>query len=396
MILGLFSSAYASDRSIYKRDYGTEKKIALVIGNSEYSNFKSLKNSLNDAKDIKSVLETQGFEVLSLYNGSLIEIESIIQKFENKLKQGGVGFFYYAGHGLEVNGQNYLVPSSANISAQNEVKYKSYPVGMLIAKMQDSHNRLNILVLDACRDNPFGDGRSIGGEGLAPINNAEGMYIAFATAPKKKASDGDGRNGLFTKYLLSNIQKENLKLDEVFSQTRASVYKESDKKQLPWTSSSVIGDFYFSLSSSSDTTPKTNEKITTDIPKPQNHDREIKKFFYDLIESVNNRDTRKMMMSFDKRVSYYGKSFSSKEVERDKVSYMNKWNDLNYKIVDIDISNTDEESIKRVDIVMDFDMENSKKRVYGQSSSKYKIDIDKMKIIYEKSKVLDSTKYNKR
>ena len=248
IILGLFSSAYASDRSIYKRDYGTEQKVALVIGNKNYTHFKTLKNPIYDARDMRDVLKSKGFKVLYLEDANLEDMEKKVNEFENKLKSGGVGFFYYAGHGLEVKGKNYLIPSPAKISKENEVKYRSLSVDMVIDKMQDSQNRLNIIVLDACRDNPFGDGRSIGGEGLATINNARGMYIAFATSPKKKASDGDGRNGLFTKHLLVNIQKNNLNLDEVFKYTRTSVYKESYKTQLPWTSSSVIGDFYFSLS----------------------------------------------------------------------------------------------------------------------------------------------------
>ena len=266
LILGLFSSIYASDRTIYKRDYGAEQKIALVIGNKNYKYFKTLKNPLYDARDMRDVLKSKGFKVLYLEDANLEEMEKKVNEFENKLKSGGVGFFYYAGHGLEVKGQNYLVPSPAKISKENEVKYRSLSVDMVIDKMQDSQNRLNIIVLDACRDNPFGDGRSIGGEGLASINNARGMYIAFATSPKKKASDGDGRNGLFTKHLLANIQKDNLNLDEVFKYTRTSVYKESYKTQLPWTSSSVIGDFYFSLSDTL-TTPKPIPKLHKDIVK---------------------------------------------------------------------------------------------------------------------------------
>lgn len=266
LILGLFSSAYASDRSIYKRDYGTEQKVALVIGNKNYTHFKTLKNPIYDARDMRDVLKSKGFKVLYLEDANLEDMEKKVNEFENKLKSGGVGFFYYAGHGLEVKGKNYLIPSPAKISKENEVKYRSLSVDMVIDKMQDSQNRLNIIVLDACRDNPFGDGRSIGGEGLATINNARGMYIAFATSPKKKASDGDGRNGLFTKHLLVNIQKNNLNLDEVFKYTRTSVYKESYKTQLPWTSSSVIGDFYFSLSDSI-IIPKPTPKLHKDIVK---------------------------------------------------------------------------------------------------------------------------------
>jgi len=255
LLLTLYIKADDS-RAIYRKKYNNENKVALIIGNSSYKNFTNLKNTINDANDMRDVLETKGFDVLYLKDGDLRSMKKIVRKFSRKLSSGGIGFFYYAGHGLEVDGRNYLVPIGADIKAEDEVEFESLSVDLVIKKMENSKNRLNIIVLDACRNNPFGRG---GGGGLAQINNAKGMYIAFATAPGDVASDGGGgRNGLFTKYLVENINKNNLTLNEVFKKTRVSVYRESDEKQLPWTSSSVIGDFYFWID-------KTNEikKIDT-------------------------------------------------------------------------------------------------------------------------------------
>ena len=253
----LSTQIYALDRAIYNKRYSNENKIALVLGNSDYSHFSKLKNTLNDARDMRDILTKQGFDVLYLENGTLREMKKKVRAFAQKLKSGGVGLFYYTGHGMEVEGKNYLIPIGAQLPAKDEVEYESLAVNMLIDKMKNSHNRLNIVVLDACRVNPF----DRGGGGLAQINNAKGMYIAFATAPGEVASDGSGRNGLFTKHLIKAIQKPNLDLEEVFKQTRIGVYNESNEKQSPWSSSNIMGDFYFLLSQNSE--PQANPNITT-------------------------------------------------------------------------------------------------------------------------------------
>jgi uncharacterized protein (TIGR02145 family) len=243
LILPIILFSNISERAIYVKKYDKESKTALVIGNADYKHFSKLKNSANDAKDIKDLLSSRGFKVHYLKDSSLKEMEKTLRKFAHDLRKGGVGMVYYAGHGIEVDGQNYLLPVDANIPNKNEVKYESLSVNMIIDKMEDAKNRLNILVLDACRNDPFS--RS-GSGGLAPINNATGMYVAYSTAPGKVASDGSGKNGLFTKHLINEIQKVQ-PLEKVFKNTRTSVYKESKGNQLPWTSSSVMGEFYFTI-----------------------------------------------------------------------------------------------------------------------------------------------------
>lgn len=253
ILLFFISNLTAQDsRAIYIKKFSNENKTALIIGNSDYTGFSKLKNSLNDAYDMKATLEQKGFKIHFLQNANLRQTERKIKEFVEDLKDGGVGMVFYAGHGLEVDGRNYLIPVDAKIEDKSEVKYEAYAVNQLIDKMEDAKNRLNILVLDACRNDPFS--RSTGG-GLAPLNNAKGMYVAYATAPGKVASDGSGKNGLFTKHLLNEIKKPQ-SLEQLFKNTRQAVFKESNAKQLPWTSSSVMGDFYF-------TVPSSFEKLTT-------------------------------------------------------------------------------------------------------------------------------------
>ncbi len=294
ILFTLFTEA-SNDRAIYRKQHANENKVALVIGNANYNNFSPLKNTLNDAEDIQNILKEKGFDVLYLKDGDLRSMKKIVRKFAHKLKNGGVGFFYYAGHGVEVNGQNYLIPVNADIPDKTEVEFETLPVNLVIKKMEDSHNRLNIIVLDACRNDPFSSSRALGGGGLAQINNAKGMYIAFATAPGETASDGvNGRNGLFTKHLIDNIKKNGLTLNEVFKQTRISVYNESHEKQLPWTSSSVIGNFYFQLDDTANTSDPIQSSNNSDKENNKNADyAELKQLLKEFMQEKKEDEKKR-------------------------------------------------------------------------------------------------------
>jgi len=225
-----------------------EQRTALVIGNSKYKH-KYLKNTVNDAQAIKTFLEDRGFEVMFSTNSNKVQMEKAIKKFGKKIKKGGVGLFYYAGHGAEVEGKNYLIPLDAKIESEDDIGYYSVGLDLIIRKLDIANNRLNIVILDACRNNPFERSFSRSGSGgLSAMQDANGMYIAYATSPKATASDGDGKNGLFTEILLNNMSKTD-ELDRVFKNTRREVKEKTNGKQRPWTSSSVDGDFYFTLPS---------------------------------------------------------------------------------------------------------------------------------------------------
>jgi len=223
-----------------------QKRTALVIGNSSYQTAGTLRNPVNDANDMAQALQQLGFEVILLKDANLRQMGDAIDEFNLKLRQGGVGVFYYAGHGVQVEGENYLIPIDAQLMRQQDVRYEALPVGKVLGAMEDAANNLNIVILDACRDNPLPRRwqRSTAG-GLAPIQAVKGSYIAYATAPGEVAADGTGRNGIFTSHLLQHIKTPNLPLEEMFKRVRQGVAKDTNNQQIPWDSSSLIGDFSF-------------------------------------------------------------------------------------------------------------------------------------------------------
>ncbi len=227
------------------RQFSGQKRFALVIGNSDYT-IGILANPVNDAYAMAMALEKLGFDVsLRLEVKTKDEMKRAIREFGEKLKQGGVGLFYFAGHGLQVDGFNYLIPIHAQINTEEEVEYESVDVGFVLAQMEAAQNQMNIVILDACRNNPYARSFRSTIRGLASISAPTGSLIAYSTAPGATASDGIGKNGLYTGELLKQIQLEGLKIEEVFKNVRANVLAKSGGKQVPWESSSLIGDFYF-------------------------------------------------------------------------------------------------------------------------------------------------------
>ncbi len=219
---------------------------ALVIGNSAYASAGVLRNPVNDAKAISNTLEQLGFKVTTVTDADQREMEQSIRNFGKQLRDyNGVGLFYYAGHGMQFDGENYLLPVDINPSTETDVRYDAVPLGKMLGQMQNAGNRMNLVILDACRNNPFARSFRTFNPGLAQVIAPEGTFISFATAPGKVAADGDGRNGLFTSKLLRHLKTPGLKLEEVFKRTAADVYRESNKKQVPWVQYAVIGDFYF-------------------------------------------------------------------------------------------------------------------------------------------------------
>ncbi len=221
-----------------------ERRLALVIGNGAYSD-SPLRNPVNDAHDMAQALRDLGFEVIYGENLLRNEMKSRIQEFGDKLRNSSVGLFYYAGHGVQVKGRNYLIPVDSKITKETEVEYESVDLGFALAQMEDAHNRLNIVILDACRNNPFARSYRSVNSGLASIDAPGGTLIAYATAPGSVASDGEGRNGLYTLELLSFMRSPGAKIEEVFKRVRIAVQSKTAGKQIPWESSSLTGDFYF-------------------------------------------------------------------------------------------------------------------------------------------------------
>jgi len=247
LILALFTVPTNGDRrisvtSIY--DHSSEKRYALVIGNGKYE-YAPLRNCENDAIKMANVLGNLNFEVhLELNQGQKAMMHSI-DNFGEELKGGGVGLFYYSGHGMQVKGENFLIPIRASIKVEQDVEYDAVKVGRILAKMDAAQNSLNIVILDACRNNPFVRGFRSGQKGLAIMNAPSGTIIAYATAPGGTASDGFENNGLYTSILLHYMNHPGLKIEDLFKRVRIEVKKDTNEDQIPWESSSLVGDFYF-------------------------------------------------------------------------------------------------------------------------------------------------------
>lgn len=224
----------------------TERRVALVIGNSAYKD-SPLLNPVNDAKAMAQTLRSLRFEVLYGENLSQNDMKRNIRAFGEKIRNGGVGLFYYAGHGIQIRGINYLIPVGATIVSEEEVEYESVDVGLVLAQMAAARNQLNIVILDACRNNPFARSFRSAEKGLASIDAPSGTLLAYATAPGSVASDGEGANGLYTQELLKNMRLPGASIEKVFKQVRIGVQDKTQGKQVPWESSSLVGDFYFSV-----------------------------------------------------------------------------------------------------------------------------------------------------
>lgn len=223
----------------------TEPRLALIIGNATYKS-SPLSNPVNDARLMDKVLKEAGFTTIKAENASIRDMRRLVRDFGDKLKaSGGVGLFYYAGHGVQVRGENFLVSTDSDIRNEDEVADDSVNVSVILDKMQSAGNRMNLIILDACRDNPFANKSRSAAAGLATINAPSGSLVAYATAPGSVASDGKGQNGLYTEYLAKAIQQPGLAVEEVFKQVRTAVRVGSNNRQTPWENTALEGQFYF-------------------------------------------------------------------------------------------------------------------------------------------------------
>jgi hypothetical protein len=220
-------------------------RIALVIGNSAYVGA-PLVNPANDARAMSETLSGLGFRVIELRDAQRAQMADAIGLVRDSLQgKQGIGMLYYAGHGLQLDWQNYMVPVDARMSKAADVPDQAVNINRVIDAFKSAGNRMNILVLDACRDNPFAGTAS--GKGLAQLDAPPGTFLAYATAPGNVAEDGDakGGNGLYTQYLLEELKKPTSKIEDVFKRVRFNVRQKSQGRQIPWESTSLEDDFFF-------------------------------------------------------------------------------------------------------------------------------------------------------
>jgi formylglycine-generating enzyme required for sulfatase activity len=224
-----------------------ETRIALVIGNSSYASG-PLPNPANDAQMMADTLSKLGFDVIARRNADQNTMKRAIQEFGSRLEKGGpsaVGLFYYAGHGVQLNGRNYLIPTTAQIDREGDVEIEAVSADWVIEQMRYARNRLNIVILDACRNNPFTRSMRSVDHGLATMDAPAGILIAYSTAPGAVAMDGNGRDSPYTEALSQAMRDLHEPVEQVFKHVRVGVMSATANKQVPWESSSLTGDFYF-------------------------------------------------------------------------------------------------------------------------------------------------------
>ena len=227
-----------------------EKRVALVVGNSHYRSLGTLANPSNDAKLLASTLRSVGFTLIG--EGAQLDLdkrgfERVVESFGGELSAGDVAVFFYAGHGVQVRGNNYLVPVDASPADETDVAKQLFDINLVLREMERSRTRLNVLILDACRDNPFGGvGMRAASSGLAEMRAPEGTLISFATQPGNVALDGEGGDSPFSKALAVTMRQRGLELFQTFNKVGKAVLRETKGKQQPWISTSPIaGSFYF-------------------------------------------------------------------------------------------------------------------------------------------------------
>jgi hypothetical protein len=282
------------------RTNATEQRLALVIGNSGYKE-SPLANPVNDARDMAAALRACGFEVLTGEDRNQRQMKELIRQFGQRLRQGGVGLFFFAGHGIQASGRNYLIPLGAEINAAAEIEYEAVEMGFVLAQMEEARNRLNVVILDACRNNPYARSFRSDTRGLASVRNApSGTLIAYATAADDVAADGSGRNGLFTGELLTHLKQPGLTLEQVFRRTRTNVRSKSGGKQVPYEYSSVEGEDFYFVAPAPIVTVRTDEETAWNYAKRSRTASVVRLFLMDYPNSQQAVEARTLLAELEK------------------------------------------------------------------------------------------------
>ena len=231
-----------------------EQRVALIIGNNNYTHLEHLKNPLNDARLMKETLEKGGFSIIYKENAKIRDMKTLLREFTYKIRKGGIGFYYFAGQSVNVDGKNYLAGIDASLDNKNYINHEAIPLNTIIKKMNKADNRLNIIVSDTCRNtialNRFGNnhfGRGVG-KGLLSLANTKDIFIAYSTASGEISRDGThSSHGILTKYLVKNLQKTGASIKEIFTNLKKDVYKQTKSKKSLDTYHKIKGDFFFIL-----------------------------------------------------------------------------------------------------------------------------------------------------
>lgn len=243
-------------------------KMALVVGNSKYKDAPELKNPANDAKGVGDALKAAGFEVNTLLETGREQLIEAIRNYVRAMEQKkAVGLFYFAGHGVQLAWRNYMLPIDAVIDKIDDVGKQSVDIARLMEGLTKAGNPMNVIILDACRENPFGKDFRVEHKGLSQMDAPTHTILAYATSPGNVASDGDGANGLYTENLLREMKVPEAKIEDVFKRVRLGVRRKTNGAQIPWESTSLEDDFWF--------LPPKELKPASDTEKEKQFDAEL-------------------------------------------------------------------------------------------------------------------------
>lgn len=245
-------------------------RVALVMGNGAYQNASNLPNPPKDAIAVERALKRMGFEVFAGIDLDVDASRRLIGDYIRALDTAETGLVFYAGHGIQVDGENYILPIDASLENKADLRYNTVSLSGLVEDTE-APGRTNIFILDACRNNPLSrsfqrKSRSAVGQGLARLSAGTGTMIAFATAPDDVALDGEGENSPFTSALLNHLETPGLEINQMMTRVRADVYAATGEQQLPWTNSALLGEFYF-LPGNGATPPPPPRPVQAQLPK---------------------------------------------------------------------------------------------------------------------------------
>lgn len=312
-------------------------RLALVIGNSDYSNVSKLNNPQNDANDIEHVLQKLNFDVMKVLDAKLNDIHNAVNDFLQRLDEYAVGLLFYAGHGMQIDGKNYIVPVDCQICDKGRTTVSCYCLNTFLDGVSAYKGKTIICILDACRNNPFVTSRGLGA-GFKPFDNQpKGTIIAYSTSADCTAFDGQNSNGLYTQVLKDALLIPNLKIEEMFKSVRNKVsdisIKQYGEEQLSWEYSSLVGDFYFSVTPQPVDSTKTDEEIYKYITERFEYYESKSESMYDTeclpyVDAYNEFHIPiiKLLRAYS-RIDYpkNGFHFSDATIDQLNYSYLTSW-----------------------------------------------------------------------
>jgi len=276
----------------------TPKRIALVVGNSSYTKIQSLPNPANDSKLMVQTLRELDFEVVAASDVDFIGMRRAVKAFGRKLRGAGkdaVGLFYYAGHGVQAQGANFLIPLGAEVEDEADLEIEAISASDVLAQMEAAGNTLNMVILDACRNNPYKAKLRSNSRGLARVNAASGSLVAFAAAPGQVAADGAGDNSPYTKALVKAMKIPGLSVEQMFKKVRVSVEAQTNNQQTPWEESSLRGEFYFNPNKAEPEHPVVKQTPTSQTSRSE-VDQAAREW-----ETIQNTRSTAVLKAFIKR-----------------------------------------------------------------------------------------------